>query len=343
MFKEWVPNDHITLVRNDMFWQKANIDELVHKAYPNQDALTAALKAGEVDMAPFDPKDLQDMQSVNTVQVFKYPNLGYTYIGWNQLRGGKEFFQDKSVRQALSYGLNVQQVVDKVLFGEGTRMVAHIPPVSWAYDGSGLNTYDYDPGKAEQLLQDDGWAKGDDGIYAKDGTKLQFSIITNSGNAARETLVQVAAEQYKQMGVDVEPKTESFDALVDRFNKSKDPTYGDQGGHDYDAIVIGWSLNSDPDMYAIWDSNSTHSGESNSIQYKNSDLDKAIDDSRTHCAEGDRKDAFKRANQILNEEQPYNFGFSGTYLLGVNRKVQNIKPGPYARQGQARPETWYVQ
>ena len=222
-------------------------------------------------------------------------------------------------------------------------MVAHIPPVSWAYDGSGLNSYDYDPGKAEQLLQDDGWAKGDDGIYAKDGTKLQFSIITNSGNAARETLVQVAAEQYKQMGVDVEPKTESFDALVDRFNKSKDPTYGDQGGHDYDAIVIGWSLNSDPDMYAIWDSNSTHSGESNSIQYKNSDLDKAIDDSRTHCAEGDRKDAFKRANQILNEEQPYNFGFSGTYLLGVNRKVQNIKPGPYARQGQARPETWYVQ
>ena len=85
-FKEWVPNDHITLVRNDNYWQKANLDEWVHKVYPNQDSLTAALKVGEVDMALFDPKDVQDMQSVSSVQVFKYLNLGYTYIGWNVRR-----------------------------------------------------------------------------------------------------------------------------------------------------------------------------------------------------------------------------------------------------------------
>ena len=72
-------------------------------------------------------------------------------------------------------------------------------------------------------------------------------------------------------------------------------------------------------------------------------IKKAIDASRTQCGQAERKDAFKRANQILNEEQPYNFGFSGTYLLGVNKKVQNVKPGPYARLGQARPETWFVQ
>jgi peptide/nickel transport system substrate-binding protein len=342
-FKEWQPNDHVTLERNDNYWQKANIDEWVHKTYPNQDALTAALKVGEVDMAPFDPKDLNDMQSVNTVQVFKYPQLGYTFIGWNQLRGGKEFFQDKAVRQALTYGLNVQQVVDKVLFGEGFKMVGQIPPVSWAYDASGLNQYDYDPNKAEQLLQDDGWTKGDDGIYAKDGKKLEFTITTNAGNVIRETFIQVAAEQYKQIGIDATPKTESFEALVDQFNQSKDPTYGDQGGHDFDAIVIGWSLTSDPDMYSIWDSNSTHAGENNTIQYKNPDLDKAIDDSRTHCAQSDRKDAFTRANHILNEEQPYNFGFSQNYLLGVSKKVQNVKPGPYSRLGQAKPESWFVQ
>jgi ABC-type transport system substrate-binding protein len=38
MFKEWLPNDHITLVRNDNYWQKANIDEWVYKVYPSQDA-----------------------------------------------------------------------------------------------------------------------------------------------------------------------------------------------------------------------------------------------------------------------------------------------------------------
>ncbi len=342
-FKEWVPNDHVTLVRNDRYWQKANIDEWVHKTYPNQDALTAALKVGEVDMAEFDPKDMQDLQSVSALKVFKYLRLGYTFIGWNQLRGGKEFLQDKAVRQALTYGLNVDQVVDKVLFGEGVKMIAHTPPVSWAYDTTGLNAYPYDPARAEQLLQTDGWTRGSDGIYARDGQKLEFSIVTNSGNVIRETFLQIAAEQYKQIGVNVEPKTEAFEALVDRLNQSRDPKYGDQGGHDYDAIVIAWALGSDPDMYSIWDSNSTHAGENNSIQYKNPELDKAIEDSRTHCAAADRKAAIKTANKILNEEQPYNFGFAANILLGVNRKIQNINPGPYARYGQARPETWWIE
>ena len=99
----------------------------------------------------------------------------------------------------------------------------------------------------EQLLQQDGWAKGSDGIYAKGGQKLEFSIITNAGNVIRETFIQVAAEQYKQIGINADPKTESFEALVDRLNASKDPKYGDQGGHDYDAGVIGWGLSADPD------------------------------------------------------------------------------------------------
>jgi peptide/nickel transport system substrate-binding protein len=283
------------------------------------------------------------MQNVDTVRVFKYLNLGYTYIGWNQMRGGKEFLQDKTVRQALTYALNVDQVVEKVLFKEGVKMIAHTPPVSWAYDTSGLNDYKFDPAKAEQLLQGAGWAKGGDGVYAKDGQKLEFSIVTNSGNVTRETFIQVAAEQFKQIGVNAEPKTESFEALVDRLNQSKDPKYGEQGGHDYDAVVIGWGLSADPDMYSIWDSNSTHAGENNSIQYKNPELDKAIDDSRAHCGEADRKAAIARANKILNDEQPYNFGFAANVLLGANKKIQNIDPGPFARFGQAKPETWWVQ
>ncbi len=338
-----MPNDHVTLERNDNYWQKANLDEWVHKTYSTQDALTAALKAGEVDLTQFDPKDLQDVQSDSDIQVFKYMNLGYTFIGWNQERGGKEFFQDKAVRQALAYGLNIQQVIDTALNGQGVKMVGQIPPVSWAYDPSGLNTYDYDPGKAEQMLQDDGWAKGDDGIYAKNGQKLAFTLLTNSGNPVRQAFIQSAADQYQQIGVSVDPKTESFDALVNRLNQSTDPQDGDQGGRDFDAVVVGWSLNADPDMYSIWDSNSTHAGEDNWIDYKNSDLDKAIDDSRNSCAPADRKDALKRANQTLNDEQPYNFGFATNVLLGVNRRIQGIDPGPYAKWGQASPETWWVQ
>lgn len=342
-FKEWLPNDHITLGRNDMYWQKANIDEWVLKVYPSQDAQTAAVKVGEIDMAEIAPKDLQDMQSASSVQVFKYLNLGYTYMSYNQLRGGKEFLQDKAVRQAMTYAVNTDLIVERVLFGEGVKMVAHTPPVSWAYDASELNTYPFDPAKAEQLLQADGYAKGSDGIYAKNGQKLEFSVITNSGNKIRETFIQVASEQLKAVGISVEPKTESFEAVVDRLNTSQDPTYGAQGGHDFDSIVLGWSLTADPDMYSVWHSNSTHPSENNAIIYKNPMLDQAIIDGRTKCAQADRKAAYKTANKILNEEQPYNFGFAQNVLLVVNKKIQGIDPGPFTRRGQALPETWHVQ
>ncbi len=343
VFEEWVPNDHITLARNDNYWQKANIDEWVHRPFPNQDALNTALKAGEVDIAHFEPKDLQDMQSSGALQVFKYPELGYTFIGWNQLRGGKEFLQDKTVRQALTYGLNMDEVMDKAVLGEGTRLTSHTSPASWAFDASAFNAYKFDRGKAEQLLQDAGWSKGDDGVYAKDGQKLELTIVTNSGNAGREALLQLAAEQYTAIGVSVTPRTEAFDALLSRINTSRDATYAGQGGHDFDAVIIGWSLTADPDMYSIFDSNSTHPGENNFIQYKNADLDKAISDSRTRCVPADRKAAIKAANQILNDEQPYNFGFAASYLLGVNDRVHGVVPGAFARQGQAAPETWWVQ
>ena len=123
----------------------------------------------------------------------------------------------------------------------------------------------------------------------------------------------------------------------------KDPTYGDQNARDVDAFVLGWTQTADPDKFQTWHSSRTHPSESNFILFKNSDLDKAIEDSRGHCAPAERKAAIKAANQILNEEQPYNFGIAQNYLVGVNKRVHGDQTGTFARWGQARPELWSVQ
>ena len=328
-FKEWIPNDHITLARNDNFFLgKPYLDEWVMKISPNSDAAVAALKTGEIDAFAIEAKDLEDVKKVDTLNFFSYLAPGYTYIGWNQLRGGKEFFQSKAVRQALAYGVDMQQVIDKIVFGEGKKMVSHTPPVSWAYDPSGLNDYKYDAAKAEQLLQQDGWTKGSDGVYQKGGQKLEFSIVTNSGNKTRETLLQVAVEQYKKIGVSATAKTESFEALVDRLTKSKDPKYGEQGGHDYDAVIIGWSLGTDPDAYSIWHSSQLKGG-FDFVGYNNATVDKTLEDGRTKCSQAERKAAYKAFDKQLNEDQPYNFGFAANTLLFVNKRVQGVDPGPF--------------
>jgi peptide/nickel transport system substrate-binding protein len=152
-FKEWVPNDHITLVRNDNFYAgKPNLDEWARKVYPDANAMTAPVKTGEIDVAPIEAKDFDDVKQLESVELYEYPNNGFTYIGWNELRGGKEFFQDKSVRQALAFGLDIDQVIDKILFGHGQKMLSHTPPTSWAFDPAGLNDYKYDRAKAERAV-----------------------------------------------------------------------------------------------------------------------------------------------------------------------------------------------
>jgi ABC-type transport system substrate-binding protein len=51
-----------------------------------------------------------------------------------------------------------------------------------AFNSDGINQYPYDPQKARQLLEQDGWTRGSDGFYQKDNQKLKFSTVTNSGN-----------------------------------------------------------------------------------------------------------------------------------------------------------------
>ncbi len=333
-FKEWVPNDHVTLARNDLYYGgKPLLDEFVNKVVPDATALAAALKTGEVDVSPaVDAKDIEDLKRVDSLGVSSYVAPSYTFIGWNQLRGGKEFLQSKLLRQAFAYGLNMQQVVDKVYFGEAQKMVAHTPPGSWAYNTAGMNEYPYDPKKAQELIEQDGWKKGTDGVYEKNGQKLAFEIVTNSGNKPRETLLQVAAEQYKQIGVDVTPRTESFEALVDRIQKSKDPKYGEQGGHDFDAVIIGWSLSTDPDAYNTWHSTQVGTGKFNLVSYQNPALDKALEQGRTSCGTEQRKSAYQTMNKILNEEQPYNFGLAPKTVLAVNRRIAGVDAGPWSNR-----------
>jgi peptide/nickel transport system substrate-binding protein len=259
---------------------------------------------------------------------FSYLAPGYTYIAWNQLRGGKEFLQNTNIRQALAYGLDTQAVIDSVLLGQGQKVYAHTPPVSLAYDKSTLAEYPYDPAKARQMIEAEGYKTGADGIYEKDGQRLALTMYTNSGNKGREALLQVATEQYRQIGVEVTPRTEAFEAVNERVGKSKDPVYGDRGGHDYDAAILGWSQGVDPDAYGVWHSSQIKSGQ-NQVGYQNEVVDRAIETGRTSCGQAERTAAYKEFNTQLSKDQPYNFGFAANTLLFVNKKFQGVAPGPF--------------
>src|SRR5205814_8980652 len=117
------------------------------------------------------------------------------------------------------------------VLGHWVKQPSNKPSVSRAYPGTGgYNDYQGDAGKAEQLIKDAGYAKGSDGFYAKDGKTLGWTIVTNQGNKTRETFLQVAAEQYKKIGVKINPKGEDCTTLVPKLPS---------GSHEPEPTTLG--------------------------------------------------------------------------------------------------------
>jgi peptide/nickel transport system substrate-binding protein len=340
-YKEWRKGDQVILAKNATYWQgAANVDEYVYKVVANQTAITNGLKTGELTFGSIQAKDLADVQTVDSVKITKYQNLGYTFIGWNTSSPSATGLADKRVRQALAYGIDMDAVIKAVVFGEATKQVAHHVPVQWAYPTVALEPYKYDKAKAQQLLKDAGWVAGSDGILAKDGKKFSLTIATNSGNQERETLAQVAADQYKQLGIQAQARPEAFQGLVTKL------TTGDQT---LEATIIGWSLGGDPDPYSIWHS-SQIPNPATKVEgfgftfFKDAAMDKAIENGRNptdgNCSTAARKSNYETFNKILNENQPYNFGYSNNVLAVSQKSLQNFAPAPF--QTVYNVQEWWI-
>ena len=328
VFSSWRHGEEIVLRANPRYWKGAPlVDELAYRIM-DRSAVRAAFQNGSIQVLSqtlrnIDLTTVLELDRDASARVFRSPAPGYTYIGWNTRSQSVPSLQDKRVRQALGYGLDVDLAVRQILQGEGGRTREHTDVSSWAY-APGLNDYPYDPAKAESLIRSAGYVKGADGIYEKDNRALAFTLVTTDSTPSRSQLVQFAVDQYRMIGVRVTPKLEEFNALVDRLDAG-DPTI--------DAFVLGQISVGDPNPGAVWHSASrTAAGvPGNYAGYVNADLDKAIDDGRfgPDCSIAARKRAYDTFNRILNEDQPYNFLFWQNAYVLTSSRLRGLVPGTY--------------
>ncbi len=122
--------------------------------------------------------------------------------------------------------------------------------------------------------------------------------------------------------------------------RSKDPRYGAEGGRDVDAWIVRWVLPGDPDPYSIWHSSQMADG-LNYVGYRNTVVDRAIEDGRTRCSLDERKAAYRAMDRQLNEDQPYRFAFSPKAFLITSRRLQVGDPVVFGNSF-ANVERWRV-
>lgn len=199
---EWVPQSHLTLVKNPhaKAWAP-QLDEITWKIIPQTQTIESALLSGSIDVVSvialtFD-QALAFQERHPEFQTVFTKGLMLEHIDLNL---DNPQLQDKRVRQALVHALDREQMVQSLFAGR--QPVAHSSEPD-DNDDKTVPRYGYDPAKAKQLLDAAGYVAGADGMRSKDGKPLRFTLHTTAGDRLREQVEQLLVQWWRAVGVDV--------------------------------------------------------------------------------------------------------------------------------------------
>jgi peptide/nickel transport system substrate-binding protein len=319
-FKEWVAGQQVVLESNhDYFEGRPYIDRYVYRIIPDSSTMYMELKSGGLDSMGLSP--VQYQRQTNTREFltrfnkYRYVAFAYTYLGYN-LR--HPLFRDRRVRQALTSAINKDEIVQGVLLGMG--QVAHGPykPGTWACNPQ-IKDFGYDPERARALLAEAGWRERNaDGILTREGKPFSFTILTNQGNAERLKTALIIQQRLRAVGIEVKIRVVEWASFLKNFI--------DKG--DFQAIILGWTIGQDPDLFDVWHSSKTGPKELNFIGFKNAEVDRLLEEGRGTFDLEKRRQAYWRIQEILAQEQPYTFLYVPDALPAVSARFRGIAPAP---------------
>ena len=307
-FKEWKSGQYIILERfNRYFEGPPNYKKFIFRIIPDKLTQEMEFYAGTLDIYGASPHEVNRLKNDPRFQVFSGTSYGYTYIGYNLRR---EIFKDLRVRRALSMAIDVDKIIKYVLYNQGERITGPFVKQSPYYDKS-IKPIPYDPEGAIKLLKKAGWHKGKDGWLYKNGKKLEFTLITNSGNEIRRAILAIVQDSWKKIGVDVSTDVLEWSVFIqERINKL-----------DFDAVILGWVMSIEPDLYQIWHSSQTHPYQLNFIGFKNKKADELIEKIRK---EYNRKKQIKYCHELhklIAKECPYTFLFVRKWTVALDSRI----------------------
>ena len=229
MFKEYVPQDHLTLVRNpDYNWAPdvyshdgpAYLEEIEFRFFTDPAVRALALESGDADvMGEMPPQDAARLEANPEFTLYDVPVPGQPLQFF--LNTAKAPTDDLRVRQALLYATDRQAIVQTIFMGYSPQAYGPLAAVTMGYDPAVEEMYAHDPVQAEALLTEAGWTDTDgDGIRDKDGQPLVLQDYAQSWGYLPEVSEMLQA-QLKDVGIDLQVQVVAFPAAMEAAKNSE--------------------------------------------------------------------------------------------------------------------------
>ena len=201
---------NITYTANPNYWQPGlpKVKTIEYPAFTSNTPANEELATGVAQLGA---------QFIPNIKAF-YTSKSSDYHYWFPPISDVDMFinltvaplNDLAVRQAMAYAIDRPRVSEIGEYGyePPSDQAAIVTPTfkSWL-DSSLMSKYNYayNPAKATSILEKDGYKKGSNGIMAKDGKQLSFTIINVGGNSDWVAAVQVIASELAQVGIKITP------------------------------------------------------------------------------------------------------------------------------------------
>ncbi|MFD1173743.1 ABC transporter substrate-binding protein [Oceanobacillus picturae] len=310
VFSEWVPDDSITVTKNnDYFGDAAKVDKVIFRTIPDNGARFMELQSGSIDMMTgLNPQDIQTIDADESLQIIERPSMNISYMAMNTDKEGP--LAEKAVRQAINLAIDKEKLVS-LYEGIGKPAKNPLPPSLWGYNDE-IEDYGYDVEKAKELLAEAGYADG-------------FDITLNTFSNPRPYMpqpkvsAQAIQEMLKEVNINVEVIESDWDTHL---------SLTENGEHD--MAFLGWTGdNGDPDnfLYVLLDKDNAKMGSAGNIAfYKSDEVHDLLKAAQTEMDQEKRTELYLEAQELIHEDAPWFPIAHTTPPIAANSKVVDYVP-----------------
>lgn len=316
-FVEHLPGDRWIFEANPDFpvalGGRPYLDRLVYRVVPDETTLFAELRSGGVEMyVRVAPAFVERIEADPALRLVAYPFPNYTFIAWNGLR---PYFQEASVRRALTMAIDRPEIVAAVRHGLGTPTAGPVGPWHWAADPE-WRPLPYAPDSAAAILERAGWRDTDgDGVRERDGVRFSFDLSTNE-SGERGSIAELVQGYLAVVGVEARPRIREHQALIAEVTSPE---------RRFDAFLLSWTQGLVLDERDQWACDRI-GRPLQFTSYCNPELDAVMDSIPKATDRELQAGLLRRYNEILARDQPFTFLYVEKRADAMRRRLQGAVP-----------------
>jgi peptide/nickel transport system substrate-binding protein len=268
------------------------------KTVPDPDQRALLLRSGDIDVADsLPPRLVSQLKNDASLTVNRIPSSRITYLGMNNSVAP---LNDKLVRQAISYAIPYQAIIDKVQFGYASMAKGPVPPAMRSAAGEENWHYDTNADKARELLKQAG------------KTRVSTQLAVREAQPQDTEAAVFIQEALRQVGVDVQIQKLPDATYYKRLNEHSLPMFL----HDW----FSWGEDPFFQMGFLLKSKAF----TNYANYTNPEFDALLEKGTFELDQAKRDELSKQAQKIAIDDAPWAFLYSSDYLVVTRKGVSGV-------------------